>query len=96
MNYDAAADGGDVGTQRLGEGRTGQVAESETTVLLRHAQGQHAERPHLLQDLAGDLAGFFPRLAVGRDLVGDELDRLVVDRLQFICHVDVAVHLVSL
>ena len=53
-------------------------------------KAEHAERSHLLQHLAGDLAGPLPLIAVRRHLLGDEVDRLVVDRLEFVGHVDVA------
>ena len=82
--------------ERLGERRRGQHAETEATVLLRGAEPEHAEGTHLVEHLARDLSLGFPGIAVRGHLGGDELDRLVVDRLQFIGHVDVAVHLVSL
>ena len=75
--------------ERLGEGGRGEHAEAEAAVLLGHAQSEHAELAHLAEHLTGDLAGLFPRITVGRDLLGHEVDGLLVDRLELVGHVGV-------
>jgi hypothetical protein len=77
--------------QGLGEHCRRERTHAETAVLLGYPQGQHAELAHLLQDLARHHARLLPRFTVGGDLPAHELDRLVVDLLEVVVDVGVAV-----
>ena len=63
-------------------------------MLLGNPKAEHAEPAHLLQDLAWDLARLLPRIAMRRDLLGDEVHGLLIDRFELIGHVRVT-HLPS-
>ena len=59
-------------------------------MLLGDAQAKHAELAHLMQDLAGYLARLLPRIPMRGDFLGDEVDGLLVDRLELVGHVGIA------
>jgi len=55
--------------QRFGEGRRSEHPHAEAAVFFGDAQAEHAEFAHLAEDVAGDLAGIFPGVAVRGDFL---------------------------